>query len=129
MLKVDGNGVVTVSGQTISSSGVIGSTGAVTATTGNFSGTLAAAAAATVGTTLAVTGASTLTGALAANGGITINSKTVNTGTYFQVICLGIDTTGAAGDITMAAPATVAGDVLVSVQGITTPGDQSANFE
>lgn len=130
VLKCDGKtGTVTVAGQQISSSGVVGATGAVTATTGAFSGLLAAAAAVTVGTTLGVTGATTLTGALAANGGITISGKTVNTGSYYQVISLGIDTTGAAGDVTMAAPATVAGDVLVSVQGITTPGDQSANFE
>ena len=124
VLKVDGGtGVVTVAGQTISSSGVVGATGAVTATTGNFSGTLAAAAAATVGTTLTVTGASAL------NGGITVAGKTVNTGSYYVVISDGIDSSLAAGDVTMAAPATVAGDVLVSAQGITTPGDVSADFE
>jgi hypothetical protein len=133
--KVDGKGVVTVAGQTISSSGVIGATGAVTATTINASGLIAAAAAVTVGTTLGVTGATTLSSTLNVTGATTlpvattIGTKTPITGSYFQVICNGIDSTSAAGDITMATPATVAGDVLVTAQGITTVGDLSADFE
>ena len=125
VLKVNGTtGIVTVAGLTISASGVVGSTGAVTATTGAFSGLLAAAAAVTVGTTLGVTGVTTLTGALAANGGITISGKTVNTGTNRSVVATGRNL---AGDIVMAS--TVAGDILFAAFNHTDGTDVQADFE
>jgi hypothetical protein len=136
VFKADKNGVVTVAGQTISSSGVIGNTGAVTATTIAASGLVAAAAAVTVGTTLAVTGASTLTGntgvtgtltvtgATALNGGATSGGKTVATGSIFSIVATGRNLTG---DIAMAG--TVAGDQLVAAFNHTGGTNLQASFE
>lgn len=93
VLKVDGNtGVVTVAGQEISSSGVIGATGAVTATNIAASGTLDVTGVstltgnATVGGTFRVTGATTLssgaavTGTLAVTGAATVSTTLGVTG-------------------------------------------------
>lgn len=124
VLKVDKNGVVTLAGQTVSSSGVVGATGAVTATTGNFSGTLAAAAAATVGTTLGVTGATTLSGGVAVTGAATVSGKTVATGSIFSIVAAGRNL---AGDITMAG--TVSGDQLVAAFNHTDGTNGQTNFE
>jgi hypothetical protein len=111
--KVDGKtGVVTVAGQTISSSGVIGATGAVTATT------IAASS------TLTVTGAATLNGGVAITGAATVGGKTVNTGSYYSVVQAGKNGAGA---LTLAG-ATVT-DVVVAVVNLTTPGDLQSSFE
>lgn len=125
VLKVNGTtGVVTVAGQTISSSGVIGSTGAVTATTVTASGTVAAQAAATVGTTLTVTGAATLNGGLAVTGATTVGGKTVTTGSLRSVVATGRNLVG---DIVMAS--TVAGDQLVAAFNHTDGTDGQTSFE
>jgi hypothetical protein len=125
--KVNGaTGVVTVAGQTISSSGVIGSTGAVTATTIAASGLVAAAAAVTVGTTLNVTGLTTLAGGVAITAPATVGGKTIATGSIRSVVAVGRNL---AGDIVMAG--TVAGDQLVAAVNLTdTPNtDVQADFE
>jgi hypothetical protein len=128
VLKVDGGtGTVTVAGQTISSSGVVGATGAVTATTGAFSGTLAAAAAATVGTTLTVTGAAALNGGVAVTGAATVGGKTVATGALRSVVSVGVDASGGAADVTMAS--TLVGDQLVAAFNHTDGTDVQTDFE
>jgi fibronectin-binding autotransporter adhesin len=136
VLKIDKDGVVTVAGQQISSSGVIGATGAVTATTGAFSGLLAAAAAVTVGTTLTVTGASTLTGNSTVTGtfgvtgattlpaATTIGGKTPMTGSDHSFVGPGRNL---AGDIVQAG--TVAGDKLIAAVNLTDGANVASSFE
>ena len=136
-LKVDGNtGTVTVAGQTISSSGVVGSTGAVTATTVTASGLVAAQAALTVGTTLAVTGASTLTGNTTVGGTLgvtgattlpaatTIGGKTPMTGSVYSVVQAGKNGAGA-----LTLTGALVGDTVVGIANLTTPGDLKSSFE
>ena len=123
--KVNGKtGVVTVAGQTISSSGVIGAVGAVTATTINASGLVAAAAALTVGTTATVTGATALNGGVAVTGAATVGGKTIATGALRSVVAVGRNL---AGDIVMAS--TVAGDQLVAAFDHTDGTDVQTDFE
>lgn len=132
--KVDGGtGVVTVAGQTISSSGVIGSTGAVTATTVHATG------AVTLDTTLAVTGASTLTGNTTVGGtfgvtgattlpaATTIGSKTPMTGSLYSAVIAGANA-GSAPVSTVLAGAVI-GDKVVAVVNLTGAADVQADFE
>ena len=128
VLKIDGGtGTVTVAGQTISSSGVVGNTGAVTGTTATFSGTVAAQAAATVGTTLGVTGATTLSGGVAVTGAATVGGKTVATGSLYSFVHVGVDASGGAADVT--GLSTVAGDQVVAIFNHTDGTDVQADFE
>ena len=124
VFKADKNGVVTVAGQTISSSGVIGNVGAVTATTVAASGLVAAAAALTVGTTATVTGATALNGGVAVTGAATVGGKTVATGSIFSIVATGRNLTG---DIAMAG--TVAGDQLVAAFNHTGGTNLQLSFE
>ena len=126
-LKVDKNGVVTVAGQTISSSGVIGATGAVTATTINASGLVAAAAALTVGTTATVTGATALNGGVAVTGAATVGGKTVATGSLYSAVANGVNAGGGPADVTIAT--TVANDQLVAAFNHTDGTDVQADFQ
>jgi hypothetical protein len=129
-LKVDKNGTVTVAGQTISSSGVIGATGAVTATTINASGLVAAAAALTVGTTLGVTGAATLSSTLGVTGATTlpaattIGGKTPMTGSDYSVVQAGKNGAGA-----LTLTGAKVGDTVTAIANLTTPGDLKSSFE
>jgi hypothetical protein len=150
-LKIDGKtGVVTVAGQTISSSGVIGATGAVTATNVAASGTLDVTGVSTLGVahivgnstvvgtlgvtgntavtgTFGVTGTSTLTGNLVVTGTGTVGGKTIATGALRSVVSVGVDASGGAADVTMAS--TVAGDKLVAAFNATDNTDVQADFE
>jgi hypothetical protein len=113
VLKVDGNtGTVTVAGQTISSSGVVGNTGAVTGSTASFT------------STLAVTGAATLSGGLAVTGATTVGGKTVATGSLRSVVSVGVAVPGA---VTMAS--TLVGDQLVAAFDHTDGTDVQTGFE
>jgi hypothetical protein len=120
-LKVDGKtGVVTVAGQTISSTGVIGSTGAVTATTVTASGAASAAS-------ITTTGNGSIGGNLVVTGTATIGGKTPYTGSVYNVVQAGANASGGATHVTIAA--TQLGDVLIAAANLTTPGDASASFE
>ena len=125
VLKVDGStGTVTVAGQTISSSGVVGNVGATTGTTASFSSTLAVTGASTltgnttVGGTLGVTGATTLPAAT------TIGGKTPMTGSDYSVCQAGKNGAGA-----LTLTGAVIGDTVVGIVNITTPGDLKSSFE
>jgi hypothetical protein len=129
-LKVAQDGTVTVAGQTISSSGVVGSTGAVTATTVTASGLVAAQAALTVGTTLGVTGAATLSSTLGVTGATTlpaattIGGKTPMTGSDYSVCQAGRNLAGA-----LTLTGALVGDTVIAATNITTPGDVKSSFE
>ena len=128
VFKADGGtGVVTVAGQTVSSSGVVGNTGAVTATTINASGLVAAAAAVTVGTTLGVTGVASLNGGVAVTGAATVGGKTIATGSCYSFVHAGVDATGGPADVT--GVSTVAGDVVVAIVDLTDLTDVQTDFE
>jgi hypothetical protein len=124
VFKASKDGVVTVAGQTISSSGVIGATGAVTATTINASGLVAAAAAVTVGTTLGVTGATTLSGGVAVTGSATVGGKTVATGSNYSIVQAGKNGAGA-----LTLTGALQGDTVVAIANLTAPGDLQSSFE
>jgi fibronectin-binding autotransporter adhesin len=123
-LKVDKDGAVTVAGQTISSSGVVGNVGAVTGSTAAFSSTLAVTGASTltgntaVGGTLGVTGATTLPAAT------TIGGKAPMTGSDYSVVQAGKNGTGA-----LTLTGALIGDAVVAVANLTTPGDVKSSYE
>ena len=127
-LKVNGQtGGVTVAGQTISSSGVIGSTGAVTATTVHATG------AVTADTTLAVTGNTALTGTLIVSGATTlpaattIGTKTPMTGSLYSAIIAGANASGGTVSTTLAGA--VITDKVVAVIDLNNNADVQADFE
>lgn len=140
VLKVDGKtGTVTVAGQTISSSGVIGSTGAVTATTVTASGavaaqsTLAVTGNTTVGGTLGVTGNTTVggtfgvTGNTTLTGTLTVGGKTPMTGSLYSAIIAGADASG--GVVSTVLAGAVIGDKVVACVNLTGATDVQTSFE